>query len=715
MIHLHYGKTPYELLHNKTHDLSFLHMFGALCYLTNDSKNLGKLQPKADIEGVDLLTGSRVDNLYTLSFGDMMASSPICLLSKATKIKSWLWHRCLSHLNFGTINHLARHDIVCGLPKLKFEKDHLCSTCAMGKSKKKPHKPKSEDTNQEKLYLLHIDLCGPMRVASINGKKYILIIVDDYLRFTWVKCLRLKDETPYFIIKFLKMIQVRLKTPVRRIRTDNETEFVNQTLCEYYEKVGISHETSVARSPQQNGVIERRNYTLIEAARTILIYAKAPLFLWAEAVVTACYTQNRSMIRLRHGKTPYELLHNKTPDLSFLHVFGALCYPTNDSENLGKLQPKADIGIFIGYASTKKAYRIYNRRTRRIIKTIHVDFDELTAMASKHSSSEPALHEMTPATISSGLVPNPPPSTPFVPPSRTEWDILFQPLFDKFLNPPLSVDLPTPKVIAPIPDVVALEPAASTGLPSSTTVDQDASLPSDSQTTSETQSLVISNDVEEDNHDLHVAHMNNDPFFGILIPENDSEASSSSDIILTIVHTSTPYSEHVNKWTMDHPLENINYKDALTQACWIEAMQEELNEFELLKVWELVPRPDKVMVITLKWIYKVKLDELGGILKNKARLVARGYRQEERIDFEESFAPLVRIEAIRIFLAFVAQKNMIVYQMDVKTTFLNGILREEVYVSQPDGFVDQDNPNHAYKLKKALYGLKQASRVKFYA
>nr|GFC06881.1 retrovirus-related Pol polyprotein from transposon TNT 1-94 [Tanacetum cinerariifolium] len=191
------------------------------------------------------------------------------------------------------------------------------------------------------------------------------------------------DEAPDFIIKFLKMIQVRLKVPVRRIQTDNGTELVNQTLHEYYEQVGISHETSAARSPQQNGLVERRNRTLIEAARTMLIYAQALLFIWAEDVATACYAQNRSIIRIRHGKTPYELLHNKLPDLSFLHVFGALCYPTNDSENLGKLQPKADIGIFIGYAPTKKAFRIYNRRTRRIVETIHVNFDELKAMASE--------------------------------------------------------------------------------------------------------------------------------------------------------------------------------------------------------------------------------------------------------------------------------------------------------------------------------------------
>nr|GEU57851.1 hypothetical protein [Tanacetum cinerariifolium] len=401
----------------------------------------------------------------------------------------------------------------------------LLTACAMGKSTKKAHKPKSKDTNQEKLYLLHMDLCELMRVESVNGKKYILVIVDDYSRFTWVKFLRSKDETSDFIIKFLKMIQ--------------------------------------------NGVFKRRNRTLIEAARTMLIYAQAPLFLWAKAVETACFTQNRSIIRLRHGKTPYELLHSKLHDLSFFHVFGALYYPTNDSENLGKLQPKADIEIFIGYAQTKKAFQIYNRRTRRIVETIHVDFDELTAMPSEQSSSGPTLNETTPGTISSGLVQTSSPSTSYVPPSRNNWDLQFQPMFDELLNPRLSVDHQATKVIAPIADT---------------------------------------------------------------------------------------------------------YKEALTQSCWIEAMQEELNEFERLEV----------------------------------------YRQEEGIDFEESFALVARLEAIQIFLAYAVHKNMVVYQMDVKTVFLNCNLREEVYVTQPDGFVDQDKPNHMYKLKKALYGLKQAPRAWYY-
>ncbi|GJZ22319.1 retrovirus-related pol polyprotein from transposon TNT 1-94 [Tanacetum coccineum] len=306
-------------------------------------------------------------------------------------------------------------------------------------------------------------------------------------------------------------------------------------------------------------------------------------------------------------------------------------------------------------------------------------------------------------------------------------------MFDKYLNPPPCVD---PQV----PAVIALEPVVSTGTPSSTTIDQDAPLTSTSQTPPETPSPVIPLGVEEADHDIEVAHMDNNPF----VEFPSSEESSTQVVIPNHVRSINQPPEHINKWTKDHPIDNVigdpsrsvstrqqlqdealfyyfdaflssvepkSYKDALTESCWIEAMQEELNEFERLEVWELVPRPDCVMVITLKWIYKVKLDELGGVLKNKARLVARGYRQEEGIDFEESFAPVARLEAIRIFIAFNAHMNMVVYQMDVKTAFLNGILCEEVYFSQPDGFVDPENPNHMYKLKKALYGMKQAPRA----
>ncbi|GJS83429.1 retrovirus-related pol polyprotein from transposon TNT 1-94 [Tanacetum coccineum] len=367
-------------------------------------------------------------------------------------------------------------------------------------------------------------------------------------------------------------------------RTDNGTEFVNQTLKAYYEEVRTSHQTYVVCTPQQNGVVERRNRTLLEDAHTMLIFSKAPLFLWAEAVVTVCYTQNRSLIRKHHNKTPYELLHDRKPDLSYLHVFGALCYPTNDGEFL--------------------------------------------AMASEQFSSGPGSQIMTPGTISLGLVQNIPSSTLYVPSTKNDWETLFQPMFDEYLNPPSCFDPQVPTVIAP-------EPVVSTGTPSLTIIDQDAPSTSTSQTTLETLSPVIPLGVEEADHDIKVAHMDNNSSFDIPIPEPSSEETSSQ-----------------------------SYKEALMESCWIEAMQEELNEFERLEV---------------------KLDELGGVLKNKARLVARVYCQEEGIDFEESFALITRLEAIRIFIAFAGHMNMVVYQMDVKTAFLNGILREEVYVSQPDG------------------------------
>ncbi|GJX74070.1 retrovirus-related pol polyprotein from transposon TNT 1-94 [Tanacetum coccineum] len=403
-----------------------------------------------------------------------------------------------------------------------------------------------------------MDLCGPMRIQSINGRKYIVVIVDDYSRFTWVKFLRSKDEVPEFTLR-----------------------------------------TSVARTPQQNGVVERRNQTLVEVARTMLIFSKAPLFLWAEAVATACFTQNRSLIRKHHNKIPYELLPNRKPDLSNHRVFGALCYPTKDSEDLGKLKPKAGIRIFVGYAPAKKAFQIYNKRTHLIIETIHVDFDKLTVMASEQFSSGIRPQLMTPRTISSGLVPNPPSPTPT------------------------------------------------------------------SQTSQEPQSLVIPSGVEEQFHDIKVAHLDNDPFFGVPILELNFEEPSSRDVIPTNVHSVNQPPEHLSKWTKYHSLDNVS------------------------------------------------IDELGGVLKNKARLVARGYSQEEGIKFKESFAPVTRLEAIRIFIAYATHKNMMVYQMNGKTAFLNGILREEVYVSQPNEFVDQDNPSHVYKLKKALYGLKQSHGLAF--
>nr|GFA30710.1 retrovirus-related Pol polyprotein from transposon TNT 1-94 [Tanacetum cinerariifolium] len=268
-----------------------------------------------NMDKADLLQGSRSINLSSILLNDMLSASPVCLLMKASSTKSWLWHRRLNHLNFKTLNELTRKDFVRGLQLLKYDKDRLCPSCQLGKSKKASHPIKMENTNVEVLSTLHMDLCGLMRTESINKKKYVL------------------------------NTQRALNATVCTVRTDNGTEFVNKTLTNLFESVGITHQTSVPRSSQQNGVVERRNRTLMEAACIMLIFAKAPLFLWAEDVATACYTLNRSLIHTLHRKTYYELLKGKKPYLKYFRVFGSLCYPTNDNDDVGKLKAKADIGL----------------------------------------------------------------------------------------------------------------------------------------------------------------------------------------------------------------------------------------------------------------------------------------------------------------------------------------------------------------------------------
>ncbi|GJX60818.1 integrase, catalytic region, zinc finger, CCHC-type containing protein, partial [Tanacetum coccineum] len=386
------------------------------------------------------------------------------------------------------------------------------------------------------------------------------------------------------------------------------------------------------RTPQQNRVVERWNRTLVEAARTMLIFSKALMFLWAEAVATACYTQNRSLIHTLHNKTPYELVHDKKPDLTFFLIFGALCYPTHNSEDFGKLQPIADIGIFISYVPSRKGYRIYNKRTRRIIEIIHVQFDELTEhMAPVQLSTGPASTFLMPGQISSGLVQNPVPAAPYVPPINKELEILFQPMFDEYLEP-TRVE----RSVSPALTVSVL--VTSAGTPSSTTIDQDTPSLSHSPSSLALQSPSLHQGVAAEStlmEDNPFPPVDNDPFVNVFALEPSSKASSSGDLV-------------------------------------------QQNLLMSLKHFNISKNGAKITRIIL-FIYKVKLDEYGDVLKKKARLVAKGYRQEEGIDFEESFTPFARIEAILIFIANAASKNMTIYQMDVKTAFLNDKLKEEVY------------------------------------
>nr|GFB48549.1 retrovirus-related Pol polyprotein from transposon TNT 1-94 [Tanacetum cinerariifolium] len=277
---------------------------------------------------------------------------------------------------------------------MKFEKDHLCSACEQGKIHWKHHKSKTDFALNKPLYLLHMDLCGPMRVQSINGKRYVLVVVDDYSRYTWVFFLHSKDEASEVIISFIKKTQVNLQLHVQRFRTDNGTEFKNKSLAKFFDEVGISQQFSAARTPQQNGVVERKNRTLVEATRTMLTFANLPSFLWAEAIVIACFIQNRSIIHKHFDKTPYELMNKRKPNIKFFRVFGCRCYLLNDYEDVGKLKAKGDIKVFVGYSKESAAFIIYNKRTRNIHEIVNVNFDDISEMASKQFSLEPSLSNL---------------------------------------------------------------------------------------------------------------------------------------------------------------------------------------------------------------------------------------------------------------------------------------------------------------------------------
>nr|GEV02116.1 copia protein [Tanacetum cinerariifolium] len=486
-----------------------------------------------DLDAVDLLKGNRSTNLYTINLYVMASASPICLMAHATPTKSWLWHQQLSHLNFNTINDLAKNDLVSGLPKFKYTKEHLCPSFEQGKSKRASHPPKPVLNSKQRLHLLHMDLCGPMRVASINGKWYVLVIVDDYSRYTWVHFLRTKDETPEVIKNFLKKIYVRLQAPVIIVRTDNGTEFKNHVLKEYFDSVGITNETSAAKTPQQNGVVERKNRTLVEAARTI----------------------------------------------------------------------------------------VYNQRSRKIIETMNVTFDELSALAFEHNSSRPGLQSMTSRQISSELELTYASST------------MSHSCCSRGTESSSSNCIYQQKNLTPSPTASAADNVLNAGFEGELFVNPFGT-PSTESVVSFTQYVDPSN--------MHIFYQ--------------------------------PY-PHDYQWIRDHPLEQVIG----------EPSRPVLTRNQLKTDGDMCIYALTVSILEPKTV--------------KEALT------------EESFAPVARMEAIRIFLAYAAHKGFTVYQMDVKTAFLHGSLKEDVYVCQPEGFIDVDYPSHVYKLKKELYGLKQAPRA----
>nr|GFB61560.1 Gag-Pol polyprotein [Tanacetum cinerariifolium] len=422
-----------------------------------------------------------------------------------------------------------------------------------------------------------------MRVASINGKRYVLVIVDDYSRYTWTYFLRSNDETPEVLIDFLRFVQRGLQAQVRIVRTDKDMEFLNQTLHAYFAAEGILYQT--------------------------------------------------------------------------------------DGENLDKMKEKGDACIFVGYSTQSRAYRVFNKRIRVIVETIHVNFDELPQMVSDHVSSDP-IPELT---------------------TSNELDLLFSLMFDEFFNGSSKVVSKSSAVStadAPNQRQQLITPLNTHTTPAPTCQD-----------TTQAPTVTSIENITQAESNSENAQVADDEFINIFCTPVQDRGETSSRYVDSTRRQLKSDSEICMFALTVSRTELKNIKEAMADSTWIESMQEELYQFDRLDVWELVDRPLCINVINLKWIWKNKRDEENTIIRNKSRLVVKGYVQKEGVDFEESFALVARLEAVRLFIAYATNKSFTVYQMDVKTTFLYSPLKEEVYVNQPDGFIDPYHPDKVYRLK----------------
>ncbi|GKB14268.1 retrovirus-related pol polyprotein from transposon TNT 1-94 [Tanacetum coccineum] len=485
-----------------------------------------------------VLIAPRRRDVYVIDMSSFNKESNACFFAKASPSVNWLWHKRLSHLNFKNINNLAKHNLVSGLPSLTFSKDKNCSACEKGKHHRASFKTKRSFSINKSLHLLHMDLFGPVKPQTISHNKYTLVIVDEYSRYTWVFCLKKKSDAADCIMSFIRKMENLNEVRVKELRSDTRTEFKNHKLEEFYDEKGISQNFSSPCTPEQN-----------------------------EAVNTACYTQNRSIIVKRHEKTSYDVFRGRSPNINYFHVFGCHVHIHNHRDHLGKFDEKDNDGLFLGYSLVAKAFRVFNIRRQEIEETLHVTFSE----------DDEAISQ-----------------------SNTEGDAIN-------FNENRS-----------FPDDEFLEPR------------------------SEVTQCLGNTEWSREKH-IELFNIIGEPLAGITTKSRirDSDAALASECL------------YVNFLSKMEPKKLI---EALEEEGWIIAMQEELNQFE----------------------------------RNK------GYNQQEWIDYEETFAPVARLEAIKIFLAYAAYMSFMVYQMDVKSAFLNGKISEEVYVQQPLGFESSEFPNHVY-------------------
>ncbi|GKA78322.1 ribonuclease H-like domain-containing protein [Tanacetum coccineum] len=705
-----------------------------------------------------LLKIPRQNNMYSFDMKNIVPKDGLtCLVAKATSEESMLWHRRLGHVNFKNINKLVKENLVRDLPLKRFENDQTCVACLKGKQHRASCKTKAFSPITKPLFMLHMDLFGPTFVSSLMHKKYCLVVTDDYSRFSWVFFLRTKDETSEILKNFIKEIENLVDKKVKIIRSDNGTEFKNHVMDEFCREKGIKREYSVARTPQQNGVAERKNRTLIEAARTMLADSKLPTTFWAEAVSTACYVQNRVLVVKPHNKTPYELFRGIKPAIGFMKPFGCHVTILNTLDKLGKFDGKSDEGFFVGYSLSSKAFRVYNIRTRKVQENLHVGFLENKPML--EGNGPKWLFDLDSLTQSMNYV-------PVVAGSLSNVSAGIQGVSESSTSSQQDQDC----IVMPIwKDASYFDDASLKSVGDAQIQDQDGTHDDCSfqdNGFNDQQVNTASPQVNTGSREVSTAvpEVNTATSEGLMGPIPTTEDTQEEDQGIDLGNLSPSYAVSSTPHTRihkDHPIDHVigdvqssvqtrrmttSYSElgfvgaiyegkthqdlhtclfacflsqeepkrvskALSDPAWVEAMQEELLQFKLQNVWVLVDLPKGHRAIGTKWVYRNKKDERGIVVRNKARLVAQGHTQEEGIDYDEVFAPVARIEAIRIFLAYASYMGFTVYQMDVKSAFLYGQIEEEVYVCQPPGFEDPDHPDKVYKVVKALYGLHQAPRA----
>src|SRR5579859_2165350 len=667
-------------------------------------------------EGVQILrredssiafTGRLKGKLYLVDFTTTKVTPETCLMAKSDK--GWLWHRRLAHVGMRNLAKLQKDEHILGLTNVLFEKDKVCGACQAGKQVGARHPSKNTVTTTRSLELLHMDLFGPVAYISIGGNKYGLVIVDDYSRFTWVFFLSDKSQVQEKVKAFIRRAQNEFEVKIKKVRSDNESEFKNTGVEEYLDEEGIKHEFSVPYTPQQNGVVERKNRTLIEMARTMLDEYKTPDNFWAEAVNTACHAINRLYLHKIYNKTSYELLTGNKPKVNYFRVFGCKCFILNKKAKSSKFSPKVDEGFLLGYASNAHGYRVFNKTSGLVEIAVDVTFDETNGPQGYVNANvvgnevppceaikdlaigEIKLHEEEVVQV---LVPCGNPS-PNVEKDPLVEDFTFLRDVTREQNTPSSSTR-----VEPPSQNDGQDQGGVLGDDQAQDLDQDQDQnPGDPQ---DDDSNDEDGPIQRQTQDIH-------PRVRQTI-QRDHPVDNILGSIRKGVTTRSRLANFCEFYSFVSSLEPLRVEQALEDPDWTMAMQEELNNFTRNEVWSLVERPNQ-NVIGTKWVFRNKQDENGMVIRNKARLVAQGFTQVEGLDFGETYAPVARLESIRILVAFATHHDFKLYQMDVKSAFLNGPIQELVYVKQPPGFEDPKKPNHVYKLHKALYGLKQAPRA----